>query len=229
MACHGAKLKLYEDHFILIPSVCLTSTEEKSKALPNKPEASEQCSPPPTLELWHKTDFKVFRLLVDTTLIRYSYLKTEELKSGHTFPIHLLEFQMTLFYPTHSFLLKTAALLWIAFYIPYPFLGSLVALESTQLDDVTRRQVRASHGASYWWSLAGFLSRLLDCTPVPFSQQTSRPSLSFVGPPTLITNIHNLSVVFDSPREKRTEKYVGVSVPQKLWPLYLLICKYFER
>lgn len=58
-------------------------------------------------------------------------------------------------------------------------------------------EASVGHAASILlWESAALLSVLLHRTPVLFSQQASRLALSFLGPPTLITDICNLSVFY---------------------------------
>lgn len=114
---------------------------------------------------------------------------------------------MTLFYVMHAFLLNTATFLWIAFYIAYPFLGSPGALESTQLDDVTRRQVWATKRASYCSLQLTLLPALPYCAPVSCRvSQPESPLPAFCG----ASHIDNwylwtLTLLFSSPWNKLTQ------------------------
>ena len=130
----------------------------------------------------------------------------------------------------HVFLLKTATFLWIAFYIAYPFLGSPGALESTQLNDVMRKQVWATE--EYPIVIYNSLSFPLSPTAsllLAQSANQSHFSLLFVGPPTLITDTCELLFVLLLSMKQANPSLLRVLVSYKPWPLYLFICKYFER
>ena len=64
-------------------------------------------------------------------------------------------------------------------------------------------------------------------SPVESANQ-SHFSLLFVGPPTLITDTCELSVFLLSMKQANPN-LIRVLFSYKPWPLYLFICKYFER
>lgn len=111
----------------------------------------------------------------------------------------------------HASLLKAATFLWIAFYIAYPFLGSPGALESTQLNDVMRKQVWATeeYPIVIYNSLSFPLCPTASLLPAQSANQ-SHFSLLFVGPPTLITDTCERSCLFfSSPWNKLTQTSLG--------------------
>lgn len=76
-------------------------------------------------------------------------------------------------------------------------------------------------------SLSFPLSPTAPLFPVESANQ-SHFSLLFVGPPTLITDTCELSVFLLSMKQANPN-LIRVLVSYKPWPLYLFICKYFER
>lgn len=130
----------------------------------------------------------------------------------------------------HAFLLKTATFLWIAFYIAYPFLGSPGALESTQLNDVMRKQVWATEE----YPIVIYNS-LLPTLPhgIPASCTVSKPKslLPAVCGASHIDNwyLWTLLFVLLLSMKQANPSLLRVLVSYKPWPLYLFICKYFER
>ena len=109
----------------------------------------------------------------------------------------------------HAFLLKTATFLWIAFYIAYPFLGSPGALESTQLNDVTRKQVWATERVSHCNLQLSLLPTLPHCTPVSCTVSKPESLLPAFCGASHIDNWYLWTLFFYSPWNKLTQTSLG--------------------